>query len=137
MKADGPLATGRVDDGPSLQNGWRVWGRRRRSIHSRHYAGSFGALKRIRPLRAEIFAVRIRAHAKFPVCAVVGGVGDIAGVKFAGERGFCRAHQVSSVGHPGLSENWKQLPAGERTTRIGLALAGTPIRITRSNRRPG
>ena len=28
----------------------------------------------------------------------------------------------------GLSENWKQLPVGERTTRVGLALVGTPYR---------
>jgi Protein of unknown function (DUF1460) len=28
----------------------------------------------------------------------------------------------------GLSENWKELPVGERTTRVGLALLGTPYR---------
>jgi hypothetical protein len=28
----------------------------------------------------------------------------------------------------GLSENWKALPVGERTTRVGLALVGTPYK---------
>jgi hypothetical protein len=28
----------------------------------------------------------------------------------------------------GLSENWKELPVGERTTRVGLALVGTPYK---------
>lgn len=28
----------------------------------------------------------------------------------------------------GLSENWKELPVGERTTKVGLALLGTPYK---------
>ena len=28
----------------------------------------------------------------------------------------------------GLAENWSALPVGERTTRVGLALVGTPYK---------
>jgi hypothetical protein len=60
------------------------------------------------------------------ICLATASIASATASTISGNPPFVGSSKYNALVNRGVSENWAALPIGERTARVGLALAGTP-----------